>query len=103
MKLGEILSEKQAANFLLGKVCKPHITSYVNHVTKQHHGKRRATHAIVPDIPAMNFSAGKYGTQITVVLVGKQRLSLRVKYSQSASSDTRTTTPKPRLWTEEQG
>ena len=94
MKLGEILSEKQTANFLLGKVCKLHITSYVNHVAKQHHGKRRANHAIVPDIPAMNFSAGTYGTQITVVLVGKQRLSLRLKHSQSASSYTRTTTPK---------
>ena len=59
MKVGGILSEKEAANFLLGKVGDPHITSYVNHIARSNNGNRRAQHAIVPDIHAMNFPAGK--------------------------------------------
>ena len=59
MKVGGILSEKEATNFLLGKVGDPHITSYVNHVARKKNGNRRAQHAIVPDIHAMNFPAGK--------------------------------------------
>ena len=42
MKLGGILSEKEAVKFLLGKVREPHITSYVNHVARQNNGNRRA-------------------------------------------------------------
>ena len=59
MKLGGILSEKEAANFLLGKLGNPNITSYVNHVTRKNNGNRRAQHAIVPDIHTMNFPADK--------------------------------------------
>ena len=58
-KWGGILSEKEASNFLLGKVGDPHIMSYVNHVARKNNGNRRAQHAIVPDIHAMNFPAGK--------------------------------------------
>ena len=35
MKLGGIHAEKEAVNFLLGKVGELHITSYVNHVARQ--------------------------------------------------------------------
>jgi hypothetical protein len=37
----------------------PHITPYVNHVARKNNGNRRAQHAIVPDIHALNFPAGK--------------------------------------------
>ena len=59
MKVGGILSEKESANFLLGKVGNPYITLYVNHVARKNNGNRRAKHAIVPDIHAINFPAGK--------------------------------------------
>ena len=51
--------EKEAANFLLGKVGDPHITSYVNHVARKNNVNRKAQHAIVPDIHEMIFPAGK--------------------------------------------
>ena len=59
MKVGGILLEKEAANFLLGKVGDPHATSYVDHVARKNKGNRRAKHTIVPDIHAINFPAGK--------------------------------------------
>ena len=52
--MGGIQSEKEAVNFLLDKVGDPHITSYVNHVSRRQ-GNRRAKHAIIPDIHATNF------------------------------------------------
>ena len=54
VKLGGIQSEKEAVNFLLGKVGKLHITSYVNHVSRKVNA-RLALHSIVPDIHAHNF------------------------------------------------
>ena len=54
MKVAGVHSEKEAVNFLLGKVGEPHITSYINHVSRGE-GNRRAMHAIVPDIHATNF------------------------------------------------
>ena len=59
MKVGGILSEKEAANFLLGNAGDPHITSYVNHIPRKNNGNRRAQHAIVPNIHALIFPAGK--------------------------------------------
>ena len=58
MKLGGIQSEKEAVNFLLGKVGEPHITSYVNHVSREANA-RAAPHAIVPDMHAHNFPVGR--------------------------------------------
>ena len=55
MKLGGINFEKEAVNFLLGKVGEPHITSYVNHVAREAN-VRKAVHAIVTDIHARNFT-----------------------------------------------
>ena len=45
-------------NFLLGKVGKLHITSCVNHVSREANA-REAPHAIVPDIHAHNFLVRK--------------------------------------------
>ena len=59
MKVGGIMSKKEAANFLLGKAGELHITLYVNHVARQNNGNRRTKHAIVPDIHALNFPAGR--------------------------------------------
>ena len=58
MKLGGIQSKKEAVNFLLGKVGEPHITSYVNHVSRDAN-TRAAPHTIVPDIHAHNFPVGR--------------------------------------------
>ena len=58
MKAGDIHWEKEAANFLLGKVGEPHITSYVNHVSRGT-GMRRAQFAVIPDIHASNFPVGR--------------------------------------------
>ena len=58
MKVGGVRSEKEAVNFLLGKVGEPHITGYINHVSRRD-GNRRAMHAVVPDIHATNFPVGK--------------------------------------------
>ena len=58
MKVGEVRSEKEAVNFLLGKVGEPHITGYINHVSRRD-GNRRAMHAVIPDIHATNFPVGK--------------------------------------------
>ena len=59
MKVGRILLEKEAADFLPGKVGDPHNTSYMNHVPRKNSDNRRAQRVIVPDIHAMNFPAGK--------------------------------------------
>ena len=58
MKVGGMLSTKEPATFLLGKVGNPHITPYVNHVARKNKGNSRSQHAIVSDIHAMNFPAG---------------------------------------------
>ena len=57
MKLGGISSNKDAANFLVGWVSKPHIDGYVTHVTS-HPNARNALHAIVPNILAHNYLTG---------------------------------------------
>ena len=54
MKLARNNLEKETVNFLLGKVGKPHITSYVNHVTREANAQK-AAHAIISDIHALNF------------------------------------------------
>ena len=53
-KLGRIKLEKEAVNFILGKVGELHITSYVNQVAREANA-RKAAHTIVPDIHARNF------------------------------------------------
>ena len=58
MKVAGVHSEKEAVNFLLGKVGEPHINAYINHVARGE-GGRRAMHAIIPDAHATNFPAGK--------------------------------------------
>ena len=58
MKIGGIQSKKEAFNFLLNKVGDPHITLYVNHVSRRQ-GNRQARHAIIPDIHATNFPVGR--------------------------------------------
>ena len=58
MKLGGIQSEKEAVNFLLGKVGEPHITSYVNHVSREANA-RAAPHVLVLDIHADSFPVGR--------------------------------------------
>ena len=58
MKLGGINSEKEAVNFLLGKVSEPHIFSYVNHVAREAN-LRKDAHAIVANIHARNFPVGQ--------------------------------------------
>ena len=54
MKVGGIYAEREAGNFLLGKVDEPWITQYVNHVTS-HTRARNAPFAIVPDLHAINY------------------------------------------------
>ena len=49
----------EAAAFLLGRVDEPHITPCINHVARQNNGNRRAQHAIIPNIHALNFPADK--------------------------------------------
>ena len=57
MKLGGILSQAEAVNFLIGRIGEPHITQYVNHVAS-HLSARNAPYAIVPDILAHNLPTG---------------------------------------------
>ena len=57
MKLGGIYSQRQATNFLLGKVGDPYITRHVNALA----GTTRSDHAkfaIIPDLHAINFPWG---------------------------------------------
>ena len=58
MKLGGILSQAEAVNFLLGQIGKLHIKQYVNHVIS-HLSARNAPYAIVLDILAHNFPTGR--------------------------------------------
>ena len=58
MKLGGMFVEKEAFNFLLSEVEDPYITQYVNHVSSATNS-RRVQHAIVPDLHACNFPAGR--------------------------------------------
>ena len=58
MKLDGINSEKEAVNFLLGKVSEPHIFSYANHVAREAN-LRKDAHAIVANIHAQNFPVGQ--------------------------------------------
>ena len=57
MKLAGIHSEKEAINFLQGKVGDPYMQNYADHQTSQD-GGRNAPHSIIPDIHALNFPAG---------------------------------------------
>ena len=59
MKLGGIFCQKEATNFLLGKPDDPYITSYINHVSSHPSARKAPQHAIVPDLHAYNFPAGK--------------------------------------------
>ena len=58
MRLGRIHNEKDAVNFIMDKFGKPHITSYVNHISS-HASARKAPFAIIPDLRARNSPAGK--------------------------------------------
>ena len=58
MKLAGIHSVKEAINFLQGKVGDPFMKRYAEHLTSQE-GRRNAPHAIIPDIHAINYPAGK--------------------------------------------
>ena len=58
MKVAGIHSEKEAANFLLGKVSDPWMSNYVDHIASQT-SARNSPHAIVPDILAHEYPAGR--------------------------------------------
>ena len=53
-KLGCIVTEKEAANFLINKVGEPWITRYVTHVSSFPNA-RKSTYGIVPDLQCFNF------------------------------------------------
>ncbi len=57
MKLGGIHSAAEAVNFLVDKIGRPYITSYVDHVSS-HPNTQNAPHVVVPDIHAFNFPTG---------------------------------------------
>ena len=58
MKLGGIYTEKEAVNFIIDKVSKPYNLLYINHIVA-HNSAKKSTFAIIPDLHAYNFSAGK--------------------------------------------
>ena len=58
MKVASIHSEKEAVNFLLGKVGDLQIKNYVNHLPSEAE-RRNSIFAIVPDILAFEYPAGK--------------------------------------------
>ena len=58
MKVAGIHSEKEAVNFLLGKVGAPYINNYVDHLSSQA-GRRNSPFAIVPDLHVFGYPAGK--------------------------------------------
>ena len=58
MKVVGVQSNVEAANFLNNKIGEPYISNYINHVTA-HPDHRNAPHAIIPDIHAYNFPAGR--------------------------------------------
>ena len=90
MKIGGIQSEMEPINLLLGKVADPHITSYVNHVSRDANA-RAALHAIVPDIHAYNFPV-KSRRSTTTEPTTQLRRSLRLKPTRPARRGTTTTT-----------
>ena len=49
---------REAANFLSGKVGKPHITAYTDHLSRCN-TVRSSPFAIVPDVHAFNFPTGR--------------------------------------------
>ena len=60
MRVAGLHSEKEAVNFLLGigKVPDPWISNYVDHIAAQT-SARNSPHAIVPDILAHEYPAGR--------------------------------------------
>ena len=54
MKVAGIPSEKEAVNFLLGKVGEPYIKNYVDHLASEA-GRRNSAYSIVPDITATGY------------------------------------------------
>ena len=68
MKLGGIHAEKEATNFIMDKVGKPHISSYISHVTA-HNSARKAKFAIIPDLHAHNFPPGKQAVNDSGVIL----------------------------------
>ena len=58
MKLGGIFAVREAANLLSGKVGKPHMKAYTDHLLRCD-TVRSSPFAIVPDVHAFNFPTGK--------------------------------------------
>ena len=58
MKIGNIDSMIEAANFLINKAGQPYIGDYVNHVTSQPGHPKNVRVAIVPNLHATNYSTG---------------------------------------------
>jgi len=58
MKVAGIHSEKEAVNFLLGKVGEPYINNYVDHLSSLA-GCRNSPFAIVPNLLVYGYPAGK--------------------------------------------
>jgi hypothetical protein len=55
MKIGNIDSTTEAANFLINKVGQPYIGDYVNHITSQPGHSKNVQDAIVLDLHATNY------------------------------------------------
>jgi hypothetical protein len=60
MKIGNIDSTTEAANFLVNKVGQPYIGDYVNHITSQPGHPKNAQDAIVPGLRATNYPTGRH-------------------------------------------
>jgi hypothetical protein len=58
MKLGNIDSITEAANFLINKVGQPYIGDYTNHLTSQPDHPKNVQDAIVPNLHATNYPTG---------------------------------------------
>jgi hypothetical protein len=69
MMLDGISSKKEAAHFLAGHVCKPHITRYINHITF-HSDAHNISHATVPDIMVRNYLTGHQLVMHTIAMMG---------------------------------
>ena len=54
MSLCGITCEREAVNFLFGKVTEPYITSYSNHLAEVQ-ARTKVAHAIFPDLHVTNF------------------------------------------------
>ena len=57
MKLGGIHAQRQAVNFMLGKVGEPYMTRYIDALAKSA-GKKNAKFAVIPDLHAVNYPRG---------------------------------------------